>query len=47
VANEEKDEFFQWLLDRWEGWRLPVLFLEVKGRWDAESPNLHQRKHQD
>ena len=29
VSANEKAEFFTWLKDRW-GWRLPLLFLEVK-----------------
>ncbi|MBN2023395.1 MAG: phage integrase N-terminal SAM-like domain-containing protein [Pirellulales bacterium] len=30
VTPEEKQRFFSWLENRWPGWRLPVLLLEVK-----------------
>jgi serine/threonine protein phosphatase 1 len=31
IEPEEERAFFAWLSQRWNGWRLPVLFLEVKG----------------
>ncbi len=31
LLNNEKNEFFDWLLNHWCGWRLPIIFLEVKG----------------
>lgn len=31
IEPEEEQAFRAWLLKRWDGWRLPVLFLEVKG----------------
>lgn len=31
LLNSEMNDFFNWLLNRWCGWRLPVWFLEVKG----------------
>jgi integrase len=31
IAPEEVKAFFDWLSQRWVGWRLPILFLEVKG----------------
>jgi len=30
IAPEELGEFFDWFSARWKGWKLPVLFLEVK-----------------
>ena len=30
VTPEEKQQFFAWLRERWPGWRLPLLFLEVE-----------------
>jgi site-specific recombinase XerD len=30
VTAEEKERFFAWVRDRWPGWRLPLLFLEVE-----------------
>ena len=30
IAQDEEQALFKWLTDRW-GWRLPVLFLEIKG----------------
>jgi integrase len=30
ISEEEERKFFGWLSNRWEGWRLPLLFLEVK-----------------
>ena len=31
IESEEEWAFHAWLSQRWNGWRLPVLFLEVKG----------------
>lgn len=31
VEPHEQQAFFAWLLKRWEGWRLPILFFTVKG----------------
>lgn len=31
LAAEEVRMFFDWLADRWQGWRLPILFFTVKG----------------
>jgi site-specific recombinase XerD len=31
LTAEEVKAFFDWLTDRWKGWRLPVLFFTVKG----------------
>jgi len=31
IEPEEERAFLAWLSKRWNGWRLPVLFLEVKG----------------
>lgn len=31
IEPEEEQAFLGWLSKRWNGWRLPVLFLEVKG----------------
>ena len=30
ITREEQKAFFDWLTARWNGWRLPLLFLEVK-----------------
>jgi hypothetical protein len=29
IETNERESFFAWLLKRWDGWRLPVLFFEV------------------
>jgi hypothetical protein len=31
IEPAEQQDFFNWLLKRWDGWRLPVLFFTVKG----------------
>ena len=31
LTAEEVKAFFDWLTDRWQGWRLPVLFFTIKG----------------
>jgi len=31
ITAEEQSAFLDWLSSRWSGWRLPVLFLEIKG----------------
>ena len=31
IEPDEEQAFFAWLSKRWNGWRLPLLFLEVKG----------------
>jgi integrase len=31
LASEEQRDFLNWLSEQWDSWRLPVLFLEVKG----------------
>jgi hypothetical protein len=31
IEPAEEQGFFDWLLNRWDGWRLPVLFFTVKG----------------
>lgn len=30
LAHGEVESFFAWMLKRWRGWRLPILFLETK-----------------
>lgn len=30
LATAERDQFHEWLAKRWRGWRLPLLFLDVK-----------------
>ncbi len=31
IEADEEQQFVNWLFKRWDGWRLPILFLEVKG----------------
>src|SRR5262249_51986030 len=31
IEPDEEMKFISWLTERWNGWRLPVLFMEVKG----------------
>ena len=31
IEDHEAQAFYEWLLARWDGWRLPVLFFRVKG----------------
>lgn len=31
ITVEEEQVFFAWLSERWDGWRLPILFFTVKG----------------
>src|SRR5262249_28384898 len=31
LTTDEVATFFDWLANRWKGWRLPLLFLETKG----------------
>jgi site-specific recombinase XerC len=31
ISSEECDTFLTWLTERWNGWQIPTLFLEVKG----------------
>ncbi|WP_437200762.1 tyrosine-type recombinase/integrase [Planctomicrobium sp. SH664] len=40
LSDEEQQSFLDWLEKRWNGWRMPVLFLEVKARIGARITEL-------
>ena len=40
LSDDEQKAFLDWLVQRWDNWRLPILFLEVKARIGARITEL-------
>lgn len=47
ISDDERQAFVAWLLKRWDNWRLPLLFLEIKAAIGCRIGELASLKSED